>query len=157
MVQHAIEYNDDSVYGDILYHFFAGLLFESWKSRTMDHLSRVQFAWAATIFFAMTRYYLLSNQNQRNSQKYGISWQSNDDFIYLGTTLILLIHQFPNHYPGTLLCPWIISTAFLEHIFGYARRIIEDFTVLDFLMMNEKLIKTISIEMKGRILNFHVD
>ncbi|CAB4409103.1 unnamed protein product [Rhizophagus irregularis] len=152
MVQHAIDHNDDSSYGDILYHFFAGLLFESWKSRTMDHLSRVQFAWAATIFFAMTCYYLLSNPNQRNSQKYGISWQSNDDFIYLGTTLILLIHQFPNNYPGTPLCPWIISTAFLEHIFGYARRIIEDFTVLDFLMMSEKLIKTISVEMKGNLI-----
>ncbi|PKY37582.1 hypothetical protein RhiirA4_450455 [Rhizophagus irregularis] len=100
----------------------------------------------------MTRYYLLSNPNQRNSQKYGISWQSNDDFIYLGTTLILLIHQFPNNYPGTPLCPWIISTAFLEHIFGYARRIIEDFTVLDFLMMSEKLIKTISVEMKGNLI-----
>ncbi|CAB4445007.1 unnamed protein product [Rhizophagus irregularis] len=149
MVQHAIDHNDDSSYGDILYHFFAGLLFESWKSRTMDHLSRVQLA---TIFFAMTRYYLLSNPNQRNSQKYGISWQLNDDFIYLGTTLILLIHQFPNNYPGTPLCPWIISTAFLEHIFGYARRIIEDFTVLDFLMMSEKLIKTISVEMKGNLI-----
>jgi hypothetical protein len=107
----------------------------------------------ATIFFATTRYYLVSNKNQRNSQKYGISWQSNDDFIYLGTTLILLIYHFPNYYPGTPLCPWLISTAFLEHIFGYARRIIEDFTVLDFLMMNEKIFKTISIEMKGIILS----
>ncbi|PKC12985.1 hypothetical protein RhiirA5_285976, partial [Rhizophagus irregularis] len=82
-----------------------------------------------------------------------ISWQSNDDFIYLGTILILLIHQFPNHYAEIPLCSWLISTAFLEHIFGYARRIIEDFTVLDFLMMNEKIIKTISIKMKGKIFN----
>ncbi|CAI2166583.1 1982_t:CDS:2, partial [Funneliformis geosporum] len=29
IVQHATEYNDDSFYGDALYHFFAGLLFES--------------------------------------------------------------------------------------------------------------------------------
>ena len=117
----------------------------------MDHLNRIRFAWAATIFFATTRYYLVSNKNQRNSQKYGISWQSNDDFIYLGTTLILLIYQFPNYYPGMPLCPQLISTAFLEHIFGYARRIIEDFTVLDFLIMNEKVIKTILIEMKDKI------
>ncbi|EXX61378.1 hypothetical protein RirG_171690 [Rhizophagus irregularis DAOM 197198w] len=152
IVQHAIEHNDDSFYGDAMYHFFAGLLFESWKSRTMEHLKRIQFAWAATIFFAMTRHYLISNQCQRNSQKYGISWQSNDDFIYLGTILILLIHQFPNHYAGIPLCFWLISTAFLEHIFGYARRIIEDFTVLDFLMMNEKIIKTISTKMKENLI-----
>jgi hypothetical protein len=38
MIQHAIEHNYDSFYGDVMYHiFFAGLLFESWKSRTMEH------------------------------------------------------------------------------------------------------------------------
>src|SRR5690349_21304093 len=100
MVQYSIEYNNDYFYRDALYHFFAGLLFESWKSHTMDHLNRIRFAWAATIFFATTCNYLILNQNQRNSQKYGIFWQSNDDFIYLGTTLILLIYQFLNHYPG---------------------------------------------------------
>ncbi|CAG8772142.1 15072_t:CDS:2 [Gigaspora rosea] len=56
IVQHATEYNDDSFYGDALYHFFAGLLLESWKSRSMDHLNRIRFAWAAVIFFATTRY-----------------------------------------------------------------------------------------------------
>ncbi|CAG8821617.1 39858_t:CDS:10, partial [Gigaspora margarita] len=44
-----------------------------------------------------------------------------------------------------------IKKAFLEHIFEYACKLIEDFTLLDFLMMNEKIIKNIDIEMKGSI------
>ncbi|CAG8511232.1 25681_t:CDS:2, partial [Gigaspora margarita] len=45
----------------------------------------------------------------------------------------------------------VTTMSFLEHIFGYAHRLIEDFTLLDFLMMNEKIIKNINIEMKGSI------
>ncbi|CAI2190090.1 10139_t:CDS:2 [Funneliformis geosporum] len=41
--------------------------------------------------------------------------------------------------------------AFLEHIFRYTRRLIEDFTLPYFLMMNEKIIKHINIEIKGSI------
>ncbi len=50
------------------------------------------------------------------------------------------------NYP---LYPWIISIAFFEYIFNYAQRIIKDFIVLDFLLMNEKVLKNITIEMKG--------
>lgn len=45
-----------------MYHFFAGLLFELWKSCIMEYLKRIQFAWAATIFFTITHHYLISNQ-----------------------------------------------------------------------------------------------
>ncbi|RIB13070.1 hypothetical protein C2G38_2041275 [Gigaspora rosea] len=140
------------MYGDICYHFFCGMLFESWKSRTIAHIDRVGFAWSACIFFAGMHNFLKINPATCNRNKYGISWQSCDDFIYLGLTLILLIQNWPNFYSDYPLCPWIISTAFLEHIFGYARRIIEDFTVLDFLLMNEKILKTIKIEMKGNLI-----
>ncbi|GET03185.1 hypothetical protein GLOIN_2v1811542 [Rhizophagus clarus] len=95
--------------------------------------------------------FYFSTFTQRNTRKYGISWQTKDDFLYLGCTLILLINYFPLTYEDIPLCPWLISTAILEHIFGYARRLIEDFTLLDFLMMNEKIIKNIEIEMKGSI------
>ena len=53
-------------------------------------------------------------------------------------------------YNGTPLCPWLIFTAFLKHIFRYIRWLIEDFTLLDFLIMNEKIIKNIDIKMKGK-------
>ncbi|CAG8782688.1 15809_t:CDS:2, partial [Dentiscutata erythropus] len=43
------------------------------------------------------------------------------------------------------------DTFYGDHIFGYARRLIEDFTLLDFLMINEKIMKNIDIEMKGSI------
>ncbi|POG58670.1 hypothetical protein GLOIN_2v1885673 [Rhizophagus irregularis DAOM 181602=DAOM 197198] len=59
--------------------------------------------------------FLKANQATCNGNKFGISWQSCDDFIYLGLTLILLIQQWPNFYSNYPLCP---STAFLEHIFG---------------------------------------
>jgi len=126
------------------------MLLEAWKSKTMAHIDRVSYAWAGSIFFATTWKYIKDNPAQRNSRKYGISWQTKDDFLYLGCTLILLINYFPLAYNDVPLCPWLISTAFLEHIFGYARRLIEDFTLLDFLMMNEKIIKNIDIEKKGK-------
>lgn len=107
-------------------------------------------------FFAGMQNFLKANPATRNGNKFGISWQSCDDFIYLGLTLILLIQNWPNFYLDYPLCPWMLSTAFLEHIFGYARRIIEDFTVLDFLSMNEKILKTIMIEMKGLYLKIFI-
>ncbi|GBC35239.1 hypothetical protein GLOIN_2v1844828 [Rhizophagus irregularis DAOM 181602=DAOM 197198] len=118
----------------------------------MAHIDRVGFAWDACIFFAGVQHFLKANQATCNGNKFGISWQSCDDFIYLGLTLILLIQQWPNFYSNYPLCPWMISTAFLEHIFGCARWIIEDFTVLDFLSMNEKILKNIMIEMKGDLI-----
>ncbi|RIB11197.1 hypothetical protein C2G38_2204104 [Gigaspora rosea] len=67
------------------------------------------------------------------------------DFNFVNSKLAKFLPNYP-------LCPWIISTAFLEHIFGYARRIIEDFTVLDFLLISEKILQTIKIEMKGNLI-----
>ncbi|UZO29538.1 uncharacterized protein OCT59_023008 [Rhizophagus irregularis] len=149
---YSVKNNDDEMYGDTCYHFFCGILFESWKSHSMAHIDRVGFAWDACIFFAGVQHFLKANQATCNGNKFGISWQSCDDFIYLGLTLILLIQQWPNFYSNYPLCPWMISTAFLEHIFGCARWIIEDFTVLDFLSMNEKILKNIMIEMKGDLI-----
>ncbi|CAG8843708.1 20737_t:CDS:2, partial [Gigaspora margarita] len=106
------------------------------------------YAWSGTIFFAATWKYIKNNPSQCNSKKYGISWQTKDDFLYLGYTLILLISYFPQAYAGIPLCFWLISIAFLEHIFGYAHRLIEDLTLLNFLIMNEKIMKNIDIEMK---------
>ncbi|GET65599.1 hypothetical protein GLOIN_2v1844828 [Rhizophagus irregularis DAOM 181602=DAOM 197198] len=84
----------------------------------MAHIDRVGFAWGACIFFAGVQHFLKANQATCNGNKFGISLQSCDDFIYLGLTLILLIQQWPNFYSNYPLCPWMISTAFLEHIFG---------------------------------------
>ena len=79
------------MYGDACYHFFCEILFESWKSRSMAHIDRIGFAWSACIFFARVRHFLKTNPATCNGNKFGISWQICDDFIYLELTLILLI------------------------------------------------------------------
>ncbi|RIA84535.1 hypothetical protein C1645_832097 [Glomus cerebriforme] len=109
------------------------------------------FAWAAVIYFSAVHNHVKKFPAYKNSMIYGMPNQTRDDFIYLGCTLILLIRQFPKDYPNQPLCPWLFSTVFLEHIFGSARCIIEDFTTLDFLMMNEKIIQKITIEMKSNL------
>ncbi|CAB4386984.1 unnamed protein product [Rhizophagus irregularis] len=104
---YSVKNNDDEMYGDACYHFFCGILFESWKSHSMAHIDRVGFAWGACIFFAGVQHFLKANQATCNGNKFGISWQSCDDFIYLGLTLILLIQQWPNFYSNYPLCDLI--------------------------------------------------
>ncbi|CAB4437270.1 unnamed protein product [Rhizophagus irregularis] len=104
---YSVKNNDDEMYGDACYHFFCGILFESWKSHSMAHIDRVGFAWGACIFFAGVQHFLKANQATCNRNKFGISWQSCDDFIYLGLILILLIQQWPNFYSNYPLCDLI--------------------------------------------------
>ncbi|UZO07154.1 uncharacterized protein OCT59_027449 [Rhizophagus irregularis] len=104
---YSVKNNDDEMYGDACYHFFCGILFESWKSHSMAHIDRVGFAWGACIFFAGVQHFLKANQATCNGNKFGISLQSCDDFIYLGLTLILLIQQWPNFYSNYPLCDLI--------------------------------------------------
>jgi hypothetical protein len=42
--EHAEKYKDNTFYGDALYHFFSGMLLETWKSKTMAHNDRVAYA-----------------------------------------------------------------------------------------------------------------
>ncbi|POG65249.1 hypothetical protein GLOIN_2v1844828 [Rhizophagus irregularis DAOM 181602=DAOM 197198] len=59
---YSVKNNDDEMYGDACYHFFCGILFESWKSHSMAHIDRVGFAWGACIFFAGVQHFLKANQ-----------------------------------------------------------------------------------------------
>ena len=102
--EHAEKCKDDTFYGDAMYHFFSGMLLEAWKSKTMAHSDRIAYTWAGAIFFATTWKYIRDNPAHRNSRKYGISWQTKDDFLYLGCTLILLINYFPLAYKNISLC-----------------------------------------------------
>ncbi|CAI2200874.1 14136_t:CDS:1, partial [Funneliformis geosporum] len=44
LTNYSIKNNNDKMYGDACYHFFCGMLFELWKSRSMTHIDRVGFA-----------------------------------------------------------------------------------------------------------------
>ncbi|GBB99650.1 hypothetical protein RclHR1_35950001, partial [Rhizophagus clarus] len=77
--------------------------------------------------------------------------EKHNDDTYYGDAIAIQENMEFHAYEDIPLYPWLILTAFLEHIFGYTCQLIEDFTLLDFLMMNEKIIKNIEIKIKGSI------
>lgn len=64
-----------------------------------------------------------------------ISPQSFHILNRLCDTLVLLTLAYAEVYPSTLFCPWLCTTAFVEHFFGIARQLLPDFTYAEFLHM----------------------
>jgi hypothetical protein len=75
-----------------------------------------------------------------SEKQYFLSREATDIAQYLIDGLIGLVLVYRDHFEGTFpLLPWLHSSETCEHVFGEARQIVKDFTMLDCFYMLTKL------------------
>ncbi|KAJ7110581.1 hypothetical protein C8R44DRAFT_934286 [Mycena epipterygia] len=130
--------NHPEYIGEIVYLFIFGELVDAYQSREIMHVERVKLALRARYFLdAWAKYLELAGYKQ---QQYFMSREAVDIARYLIEGIISLVIVHRDHVPGTIpLLPWFHSSKPCEHTFGFSRRIVKDFTFLEFIFMAPKL------------------
>ena len=132
-----IENNPENL-GLIVYLFVFGELVDAYQSRTMSHLERVKVALRAQFFKDQWKKFL-----KDAGYAPGRHFISNEasDIIYImvnGIIGLVYIHHdiLKRRFP---LLPWRNGSETNEHVFGFIRDLVPDFTMLDVLRLVPKL------------------
>ncbi|KAG6848152.1 hypothetical protein H0H93_002909 [Arthromyces matolae] len=124
--------------GEIVYLFVFGELIDAYQNRSISHPERLKLALRARYFLDSWEAFLATSQYLPS--KYFLSREAVDitRIIIEGYISLLYIHRdfISGLWP---FIPWLHSTEACEHTFGQARRVVKDFTALDFIYMIPKL------------------
>lgn len=124
--------------GEIVYLFVFGELIDAYQNRSMAHLERIKLVLRARYFLNSWETYLQMCGYRKDH--YFISRDANDILHILINGLIALVIIHRDYHPTPVaLLPWLHSSEACEHVFGEARRVVKDFTFLDFIYMVPKL------------------
>lgn len=137
-VQFLAEQHPECV-GLIVYLFVFGDLIDAYQNRHINHEERLTMALRAYHFLDTWRAYLAFIGYPE--ARYCISRQAIDiveRLVFGIISLVLVYRDFPDDHSSPLL-PWLHSTETCEHVFGECRKLVKDFTYLDFLYSVPKL------------------
>ncbi|KAJ6538761.1 hypothetical protein B0H10DRAFT_2245563 [Mycena sp. CBHHK59/15] len=139
--------------GEIIYLFIFGELIDAYQNRSMCHADRLQLVLRARYFLDSWNSFL--DIAGYNKSAYFLSREAVDitRIIIEGYIALLYIHRdyLTGLYP---LLPWLHSSEACEHVFGESRRIVKDFSMLDFLYMIPKLrVKIRAAVLRGKTSN----
>ncbi|TFK59586.1 hypothetical protein BDN72DRAFT_944352 [Pluteus cervinus] len=134
----AIESDPQKYAGLIVYLFIFGELIDAYQNRSIPHSERVKMVLRTHHFLHgwMSALSLTGHAKRLHAP----SREALDIFQRLihGFLNLIILHR--DHLDSlTAFIPWLHSTEACEHLFGEARRIIKEFTMLDFLQMIPKL------------------
>lgn len=126
--------------GTIVYLFVNGEVIDMIVSPKPSHLQRFKMGMRAKFYYFLWERYL--DKANYPAQRYIISREALDITRILidGYISLLLIHR--DHMPNGQVypfIPWLHSTESCEHLFAECRRLVKDFTHLDFLYMIPRL------------------
>ncbi|KAL0563690.1 hypothetical protein V5O48_018374, partial [Marasmius crinis-equi] len=125
--------------GLIVYLFVLGELCDAWQNREIGHDERLKLVLRARYFAYMWQNFLNASPIYSTSRNY-ISRKANVILHTLIDSLVSLIVVHRDWIPETVpLLPWLHSSEGCEHIFGMARQLVQDFTMMDFVQMIPKL------------------
>ncbi|KAF9034205.1 hypothetical protein BDZ89DRAFT_1111113 [Hymenopellis radicata] len=124
--------------GTVTYLFIFGELVDAYQNRRLPHSERVRMVVRARYYLAAWESYL--DQCSLSKSRYLLSREAIDicRFLVEGYLSLLFIHR--DDVEGVLpLLPWLHSSEACEHVFGIARKIVKDFSFLDFIYIIPKL------------------
>ena len=131
--------------GEAVYLFVFGDLIDTYQNRSISHRERVKMLLRARYFLDSWERFLECAGYKKHL--HFVSHEAIDILRQIIEGLLGLIYVYRDHLrnPNDMnpLLPWLHSTEQCEHIFGEARRIVEDFCFLDFIYMIPKLRVTI--------------
>jgi hypothetical protein len=125
--------------GQIIYLFINGELIDAYQNRKIPHTERIKMVLRAKFFHQMWKKFLKTAGYAED--RHYVSHQFADIIDILIDGLIGLIIIYRDHMDGEIypLLPWLHSTEVCEHVFGECRKLIKDFTYLDFIYMIPRL------------------
>ncbi|KAF7978464.1 hypothetical protein HWV62_672 [Athelia sp. TMB] len=142
--------NHPDYLGEIVYLFIFGELIDAYQNRDLAHEERIQMALRARYFLDDWQSYLKGIG--ASERQYFISREATDITRQLIDGVIGLVLVYRDHLKGEYpLLPWLHSSEACEHVFGEARQIVKDFTMLDFFYMMTKL----RVKLREAVLNAH--
>lgn len=124
--------------GEIVYLFVFGELIDAYQNRSISHKERVKLVLRAHYFLeSWIKFQQITNYPKA---QYLISREALDIIQFIIEGYLSLVFIFRDLSSGLwALLPWLHSSEACEHVFGEARQIVEDFTMLDFIYMIPKL------------------
>lgn len=122
--------------GDVVYLFVFGELINAYQNRSMTHSEHLKLVLRARYFLDAWGTFL--DHSAYQCSWYLLSCEAVDiaQIIIDGYIALVLIHRDHLWDPFPLL-PWLHSTEACEHVFGEARKVVKDFTMLDLLYDSE--------------------
>lgn len=125
--------------GHIVYLFVNGELIDAYQNRKIPHTERIKMVLRAKFFYHMFKKFLKAVGYAED--RHYVSHQFADIIDILIDGLIGLVIIYRDHMDGEIypLLPWLHSTEVCEHVFGECRKLIKDFTYLDFIYMIPRL------------------
>ena len=138
--------------GLAVYMFIAGEVVDAYQSQTISHLERVKMVLQCRYFLRLWKRFL--NVAGYTESRHYISREADDILNTLIDGLLGLIYIYRDHLAGQRypLLPWLHSTEICEHVFAECRKLVKDFTHLNFLYMHAQLqvlIRAASLFSKG--------
>jgi len=123
--------------GLIVYLFVMGEVVDAYQGQTLSHPERVKMALRCRYFLRLWKRFLRA---AGYTEKYCISREAQDIIEKLIDGLLALIYVYRDHHKGEYpLLLWLHATELCEHIFAECRKLIKDFTHLNFLFMTVRL------------------
>jgi hypothetical protein len=152
-IEFLIKYHPDYL-GEIIYLFVFGELIDAYQNRAITHQEQVKLVLRARYFMDYWQSYLQSTGY--SEKQYFLSQECTDISGYLIDGLIGLVLVYRDHFDSRFpLLPWLHSSETCEHVFGEARQIVKDFTMLDFFYMMTKLrVKLREAVLRGQSADF---
>ena len=124
--------------GFVVYLFVMGEVVDTYQSRTISHSERVRMALRCRYFLRLWRRFLKARKYPET--KYYISREAKDILEKLIDDLLALIYMYRDKFEGRYpLLLWLHSTEICKHVFAECRKLIKDFTHLNFLFMTLRL------------------
>ena len=124
--------------GFAVYLFVMGEVVDAYQSRNINHRERVRMVLRCRYFLRLWRRFLQAGRYPES--KYYISREANDILEKLIDGLLGLIYIYRDGFQGRHpLLPWLHSIEICEHVFAECRKLIKDFTHLNFLFMTVRL------------------
>lgn len=118
------------------YLFVLGQLFDAALSRHIRHTDRLRVAFTAYLFFPDWKAYVASQLavgfKMASLARKFLASQTFDLLLRQCRPIVLMVMAHAKEFPKTLLCPWLHNSEVVEHLFGIAKSICPDFSLLEF-------------------------
>lgn len=141
--------------GLAVFLYVIGELIDSWLNQSSTPAERLLSAFTSHFFLRRWQEYLKERQQDTpglmSAERNGMSHQAVKTFLKLALSLLSLIIAHREYYPGHPFMPWKHGTEACEHIFGWMRKLLEDFCVLDARQMMPKIHTIVKNVMEKKI------
>lgn len=124
--------------GLAVYLFVMGEAVDAYQGRTISHLERVKMVLRCRYFLRLWKRFLQAAGYI--GAKYCISRESDDILDKLIDGLLALVYVYRDNLGGEYpFLPWMHGTEIVEHVIAECRKLVKDFTHLNFIFMTVRL------------------